>query len=83
MKDKMFRTVVKTITFKLFTTTATAIIIGSLKGAIFIHIVMTLIYIIHERAWNRITWGKSLKTNQHEVLHHEPDGHLPGESAFQ
>ena len=56
-KDSVKRTVVKTISFKIFTTLVTAMIVG-IKGAIFIHILMTAIFVVHERVWNRIKWGK-------------------------
>jgi hypothetical protein len=46
--DTMLRSIVKTIGFKICTTTTTALIVG-LKSAIFIHILMTIIYIIYER----------------------------------
>jgi uncharacterized membrane protein len=62
-KDTMKRTIVKTLSFKIITTTTTALIIG-IKGAIIIHILMTLIFIFHERLWNRIKWGKVLSLNK-------------------
>lgn len=63
MKDKIARTIIKTVFFKILTTGATALILGSLKGAIMIHIVMTGIYLVYERIWNRIKWGKITEKN--------------------
>jgi uncharacterized membrane protein len=57
MKDKVVRTVVKTIFFKIITTSATALIVG-IKGAILIHLIMTAIYLVYERVWNKINWGR-------------------------
>lgn len=51
------RIIFRTITFKAITTGVTALIVG-IKGAIFIHALMTVIYIAHEKIWSRINWGK-------------------------
>lgn len=56
-KDTKLRTIVKTIGFKILTTSVTALVIG-LKGAIFIHVLMTIIYLVYERVWNNVNWGK-------------------------
>jgi uncharacterized membrane protein len=59
MRESKLRTIIKTISFKILTTSATALILGSLGTALLLHVVMTLIYIIHERVWNRIDWQKT------------------------
>ncbi len=56
-KETKVRTVVKTIVFKILTTSVTACFTG-ISGAIKIHIILTLVYIIHERVWNNVSWGK-------------------------
>lgn len=55
--DTHKRTVVKTITFKFFTTAITALYIG-IADAILLHIVLTFVYWLHERIWLKIKWGK-------------------------
>ena len=57
--ETKIRTIVKTIVFKILTTSITACFTG-IGGAIKIHIILTLVYLIHERAWNKINWGKEL-----------------------
>lgn len=60
--DTAKRSIVKTICFKIITTSVTAMFTG-IKGAIVIHAIMTVIYLVYERVWNKITWGtKPLKT---------------------
>lgn len=59
IRESKLRTIVKTISFKILTTSATAIILGSIGTAIFLHIVMTIIYLIHERGWNKIDWQRN------------------------
>lgn len=59
MKDTLKRTVIKTIVFKILTTSITAIFTG-ISGAILIHAILTLVYFLHEFLWNRISWGKQI-----------------------
>ena len=56
--DSVKRTVVKTIFFKIGTTGITALFIG-VGNAIFIHVILTLFYLIYERVWNIIKWGRT------------------------
>ena len=58
--DSKIRTVVKTIVFKILTTSITACFTG-IGGAIKIHVILTLVYLVHERIWNKINWGKELQ----------------------
>jgi len=52
------RTIVKTITFKTATILGTIPFTG-LGKAITIHILLTAIFYIHERIWNKIKWEKT------------------------
>lgn len=54
--DSIWRTIVKTIFFKIGTTSITAYFTGW-GGAIKIHLILTLFYILYERVWSRIHWG--------------------------
>lgn len=56
-KDTVFRSIVKTIFFKLITTSITAIFTG-IGNAIMIHLILTVVYLVYERIWNRIGWGR-------------------------
>lgn len=51
------RSIVKTIIFKIITTSVTALL-TSFGKAIIIHLIMTVIYLVYERVWNRIQWGR-------------------------
>lgn len=55
-RDTTKRSIVKTIFFKIVTTSVTAMITG-LGNALIIHALMTIIYLVYERVWNRIDWG--------------------------
>jgi uncharacterized membrane protein len=55
-KDTIWRSVVKTIFFKLITTSITAMFTG-LGKAVAIHLILTTVYLIYERVWNKIKWG--------------------------
>ena len=58
-KDTVIRTIIKTLFFKVLTTTATVLITGMGIGkAISLHIILTLIYLGYERIWNVVKWGK-------------------------
>lgn len=59
-KDSIKRSILKTLLFKIGTTSITALFIG-LKGAIIIHLILTVFYLIYERVWNKINWGKIYK----------------------
>lgn len=78
MKDTFKRSVLKTIVFKIITTSITAIFLGW-KGAILLHLLLTLVYLLHERLWNMIKWGK---TKSNEVLHHEQKGYVYNEQII-
>jgi len=56
-EESKIRTIIKTIVFKILTTSITACFTG-FSGAIKIHIILTFVYLIHERIWNKINWGK-------------------------
>lgn len=58
-RDTLKRSIVKTIVFKAITTSVTAIFTG-IKGAILIHAILTLVYLLYELVWNRISWGKQI-----------------------
>lgn len=58
MRESKLRTIVKTIIFKILTTGATACLVG-IGGAIKIHILMTVIYLVYERVWNKIDWQRT------------------------
>lgn len=59
-KDSLTRTIIKTLFFKILTTSATVWITGMGIGkAVGLHIILTLIYLAYERVWNNIQWGKS------------------------
>lgn len=62
-KDTIWRSVVKTLFFKLITTSVTACFTG-LGKAVAIHLILTAVYLIYERIWNRIKWGR---TNQQKA----------------
>lgn len=66
-KDTKKRTIIKTIGFKLVTTSFTALFTG-LGDAIIIHIVLTLFYLIYERVWTNIQWGKHQDPKQHSIV---------------
>ena len=56
-KDSVKRFIIKTILFKLITTSITALFTG-VKGAILIHLILTVVYLVYERVWNKVSWGK-------------------------
>jgi uncharacterized membrane protein len=59
MKDSMFRTIIKTIFFKVLTTGATVLYTGMGIGkAIALHLILMGIYLLYERVWVNIKWGK-------------------------
>ena len=57
MKDTITRSVVKTIFFKIVTTGTTTLFMG-LGDAILLHAILTAFYLVYERVWNKIKWGK-------------------------
>jgi uncharacterized membrane protein len=67
MKDKKRRTIIKSITFRIVATIATVLIVyfatGNLALANTIGVIdlvsKLLIYYLHERAWERVSWGKT------------------------
>lgn len=71
-RESRWRTIVKTITFRFFVVIADVVVIffvtGSLKiaaGVITLtNVTSTIVYVIHERAWNRVHWGK--RKNHHK-----------------
>ncbi len=56
MTETHWRTVVKSISWRVVATLVTAYFTG-LTGAIVINIWMTVAYYIHERMWTRVKWG--------------------------
>ena len=63
MKDTVTRSIVKTFFFKVVTTGVTAFITG-LGTALLLHAGLTLFYLIYERVWNQIKWGKLKETTK-------------------
>jgi uncharacterized membrane protein len=65
--DSQKRSITKTISFRIFATIATTILVfvvtGDLALAGFVGLLDTviklIIYYLHERVWNRIVWGKN------------------------
>ena len=57
MKDSITRSVVKTVFFKIVTTSTTTLFMG-LGDAILLHAILTAFYLVYERVWNKIKWGK-------------------------
>lgn len=56
-KDTVKRSIVKTIFFKIVTTGTTTLFMG-LGSAILLHAILTVFYLVYERVWNKIKWGK-------------------------
>lgn len=56
-KETTIRSIVKTVIFKIITTSITALFTG-ISGAILIHTILTVVYLLYERVWNKIAWGK-------------------------
>jgi len=56
MRETHKRTLARAISYRLVALIATALITG-IKEAIFIHIILTVIYYICERTWLNISWG--------------------------
>lgn len=56
-KDTVTRSVVKTIFFKIVTAGTTTLFMG-LGSAILLHAILTAFYLVYERVWNNIKWGK-------------------------
>lgn len=65
-KDTLGRTVVKTIFFKIITTSITALFTG-IGSAVAIHLILTAVYLIYERVWNKINWGRKIITENNLV----------------
>jgi len=67
--DRLHRSLVKAITFRLMVLLADAIIVFAITHRfdltfgvlLFSNISSTILYIIHERAWNTVSWGKQLQ----------------------
>jgi uncharacterized membrane protein len=67
--ESRFRTVSKAITFRALIVATDAFIIHAITNSyqitlgviILSNISSTIVYIFHERAWNRIHWGKIKK----------------------
>lgn len=56
--DTTSRSIVKTILFKLITTSITALYMGNIGKAVALHVILTVVYLVYERGWNRISWGR-------------------------
>ena len=66
MKDTIKRSVVKTILFKIITTSITSFFTG-IGTALVLHLILTAVYLLYERAWNNTDWGKeTLKDIENE-----------------
>lgn len=67
MKDKKRRTILKSITFRIVATIATVVIVYLLTGNLALAntiglidlVSKLLIYYLHERAWEAVSWGKA------------------------
>ncbi len=65
-KEKISRSIIKSVTFRLLIILSDAIIIFAITrryditvGVIFFsNLSSTLLYFFHERAWNKVHWGK-------------------------
>jgi uncharacterized membrane protein len=55
MTETRLRTFVRGITYRILATAITAIITG-FSTAILIHVLLTALYYIHERAWLSVKW---------------------------
>jgi uncharacterized membrane protein len=56
-KDTIKRSIIKTLFFKIVTTSVTALFTG-VGTAIVLHLILTVFYLVYERVWNKIKWGK-------------------------
>lgn len=66
MTESHWRTIVKSISWRIVATAVTAYFTG-LTGAIVINIWMTVAYYIHERTWTNIKWGFKPFFNEEKV----------------
>lgn len=68
--EKHSRTIAKSITWRIIAFAATIVVLQlmihdwqtSLAHSIVIHVVKTILFYIHERAWNLSNFGQELKT---------------------
>lgn len=60
MTETHKRTLVRAISWRIVATLVTAAFTG-ISGAIVINIWMTIAHYIHERAWLKVGWGKSVE----------------------
>ena len=51
------RTLARAITYRIIALLITALWTG-LSDAVVIHVILTLVHYVMERAWQRITWGR-------------------------
>lgn len=66
MSDNTRRSVVKAISWRIVGSTAAIVIAYAVTGSLvisstigIIHLISnTILYYFHERAWNKITWGR-------------------------
>ena len=56
MKETHKRTIARAVSYRIVALIATAFITG-LSQAVFIHVILTVIYYMCERLWLRIPWG--------------------------
>ena len=57
MIETNIRSIAKMITFKILTVAVTVPITG-LNNALLIHTLTTICFYLHERAWNKVKWGR-------------------------
>jgi len=57
MLESHTRTMIRAISYRIIALLITALWTG-LETAIAIHIVLTLVHYVHERAWLKVKWGK-------------------------
>ena len=57
MSEQHKRTVVRAITYRVIALLITDLWTG-LADAVLIHLILTAVHYIHERAWLKVRWGK-------------------------
>jgi uncharacterized membrane protein len=57
MSETKLRTIARGLTYRFFGILITAVWTG-LATSLAIHVILTVLYYIHERIWLQITWGR-------------------------
>jgi len=76
MKSTIWRALVKSLTWKIigvallifisWAAGATVVQVGKITFAY--HLVTTVLYVVHERAWNRTSWGRVFAGNSTDAF---------------